>query len=331
MRLLSDGRAGASVAFDDLAVLKLLRRADPGDDPELEANLHLCQVGCAAVPRFLGALRLEGTASSTLALVRAFVPIESDGWENALKAFRVPQQDDPILQEDAWEQGRRVGELHRALSQAGGGAAFAPERILREDLERWSASMIGRLGVTLAAASSVRQGLGDLQEPLIARGLRLARLKPSGWKIRVHGNLHLRQLLRGKGGWQIVDVESAHDRTATQRREKQPPLRDLAALLQSYEEAAVAAGLEDGDRKRRLAAVRRALMEGYRSAITGAELLPEDADTSASLLEALELEEAVRRLSRAVEQSSEHVTSAARTLYDLSASSPATISVTDGG
>jgi predicted trehalose synthase len=49
--------------------------------------------------------------------------------------------------------GTRVGELHRVLASDETDPAFAPEPIHQEDLQRWSSSIVGELGVTLAKAA----------------------------------------------------------------------------------------------------------------------------------------------------------------------------------
>jgi len=313
---LSDRGAGTSVVLNERVVLKLLRRAEPGEDPELETHLHLARTGSSVVPDLLGLLRLEGPVHSTVALLRAFVPARWDGWDRAIVGFQAPGDDAAFLG-DAWEQGRKLGHLHRALGTAEPGSTFSPEPVRREDLERWSASLIGRLGVVLASAASAAPELARVQETLVERATHLARLAPVGWKIRVHGNPHLRRLLQGDAGWQIVDVAGELDRTAEQRREKQVPMRDLAALLRSYDDAAVESGIEDPERRRRLARVRRAVLEGYRSALAGSALLPESGDVFTGMLEAMELEGAARQLGRALERHPDRVSIAARALCEL--------------
>ncbi len=57
----------------------------------------------------------------------------------------------------------------------------------------------------------------------------------------MHGDLHLGQLLRVDTGWVILDFEGEPDRTPAQRRELSTPLRDVAAMLRSFDYAAAAA------------------------------------------------------------------------------------------
>src|SRR5579862_5766485 len=131
--------------------------------------------------------------------------------------------------------GKLVGDLHQALASEQTDPAFVPEPILTEDLHRWSSSIIGELGVTLAQASKVFPDVTDLREPLMQRAQRLGELTSAGKRIRIHGDLHLGQALQSHRGWLIYDFEGEPARSIDQRREKHSPLRDVAGMLRSFD------------------------------------------------------------------------------------------------
>jgi len=160
---------------------------------------------------------------------------------------------------------------------------------------RWSSSIIGELGVTFAEAEKQIPDLAPLREPLVEKAKRLSQLAPSGKKIRLHGDLHLGQVLRVWGDWVLFDFEGEPARGFNQRREKFTPLKDVAGMLRSltYAESAVElAGAAAGDRA---SPTRKAFLEGYAQATASCDFLPAGEAFNA-VLGAFELEKAVYEL-----------------------------------
>jgi trehalose synthase-fused probable maltokinase len=296
VRRISGEQSNTCLVFGDHAILKLIRKIDRGLNPELEMGRFLAMHPRFEVaPLILGVIELNGPASATLAVLHEFVHAESDGWNYTLAAFRASPSPDPALLKQMTHLGSRLAELHLTLSLDSADPAFAPEPIQKEDLQRWSSSIIGELGVTLAEAEKRIQGVGDLRGRLEQRARRLAQVRPSGKKIRIHGDLHLGQVLRVRDGWMIFDFEGEPARSFNQRREKLTTLKDVAGMLRSFVYAESAVEFEGAPPGNRAKLCRDSFLEGYRRTIGSSDLLPGE-DGFLTVLESFELERAVYEL-----------------------------------
>jgi maltokinase len=284
-------QSNTSVVVAEQLILKVIRKLEAGINPEYEVGRFLAtKTSFRANPTLLGALQSEGPAGATLAVVHRFIPDVTDGWRYTLDNFRHgPRLSDAFLA-DLRVLGQRLGELHHALASNHEDPAFAPEPLLAEDLQRWSASIVGEMGVTLSQAARHSPELENRREDLIGHARQLAHVPPTGQKIRIHGDLHLGQVLRSGGDWLLFDFEGEPGRSFTQRREKYSPLRDVAGMLRSFDYAEATVRLEGQPEGERLAPARQAFLDGYRAATIGAAFLPQSEASFTAMLGAFELE-----------------------------------------
>ncbi|MCY1003621.1 phosphotransferase [Myxococcus sp. MISCRS1] len=285
-------QSNTSVVLGEKVIVKVIRKLEAGVNPEYEVGRFLAtRTSFRATPVLLGALRLEGAAGATLALVHRFVPDSVDGWKYTLERMRQARPVGDRFLSEMEELGARLGDLHQAFGSAPlDDTAFAPEPLLQEDLQRWSASIVGELGVTLAEAGRLHADLEKRRERLIEHAKRLAQVTPSGQKIRIHGDLHLGQVLRANDQWLIFDFEGEPARSFTSRREKYSPLRDVAGMIRSFDYAEATVALEGGTPRGRVGPSRDAFLSGYRKATQGAAFLPSDDAAFDTMLRAFELE-----------------------------------------
>jgi maltose alpha-D-glucosyltransferase/alpha-amylase len=214
--------------------------------------------------------------------------------------------------------GSRVGELHVALASVDA-PAFHPEAMNTLALRSTYQSMRNTVQQTLRA---LRHGAGrlppagaeDVQFVLAHSDELLARLQdvmraPGGQRIRVHGDLHLGQVLYTGRDFVILDFEGEPSRPLSERRLKRSPFRDVAGMLRSFDYAAyasigevVARGtvrseerareLLDGPAAQWVAWVSAAFLRGYFEALQGRGLLPGDRTACQLQLDAHLLEKA---------------------------------------
>jgi maltose alpha-D-glucosyltransferase/alpha-amylase len=266
IRRLGGEQSNTTVMVGDELVMKLYRRLFVGAQPELEMTRFLTEVAhFRHTPALLGwAERVPDEGEpTTLMIAFANVPNQGDAWRFTLDELdrvleeavllgeaRDPQHD-PLLPSIARAEllGRRSGEMHAALATPTDDKAFAAEPIGEKDIQAWVETARKQVDVGLAA---LERQLGELPEAqrdaaerlLSERGRvdalldRLAELPAGGTKIRVHGDYHLGQVLVAEEDFSIIDFEGEPRKTIAERRRKQPPMRDVAGMLRSFDYAA---------------------------------------------------------------------------------------------
>jgi maltose alpha-D-glucosyltransferase/alpha-amylase len=333
LRRLSLSSNSVSLLGDKL-FLKLYRRVHPGVSVELEIGQHLTDVlhFDAAVP-VLGSLAWTGNdgVTSTLAVLQACVTHQGDAWSHFVDqiALLLEAPDpapgteavapaDPVaaLAQRVQVLASRVAELHVALARRTGQAAFDPEPVTAADLRRWAEAVRAELEQTLArlARHGAAEALPLAQVVLNAGGRlaaaidRAARCTPVGLKTRIHGDLHLQQVLLVRDDFLLIDFEGEPGRTLVERRERHSALRDLAGMLRSLDyarESALQAAQRAGARRESLPEqarqcerrLRQAFIDRYREVVLGGGLYgPEEFESALSLLELFEVEKALYEL-----------------------------------
>ena len=213
--------------------------------------------------------------------------------------------------------GRRTAELHLTLAHAPGDG-FAPEPLDRPALRTVADDMREHAVSSLTMLEQRLQTLNDASRPhaeavLASRDALLKRfddlrpLEGGGWRIRVHGDYHLGQVLRTEEDFVILDFEGEPARSIAERRAKQSPLKDVAGMVRSFSYAAYAALFaftvhapdEYGPLERWADAwqhwVQHSFLTAYRATLAGSTLVPPDAAFSA-LLRAFVLDKAFYEL-----------------------------------
>jgi maltose alpha-D-glucosyltransferase/alpha-amylase len=261
---------------DDEVLIKLIRRVERGENPDLQISRHLGQIGLGHVPVPQGSLsyRRSRSESDTLAIVYDFIHNEGDGWARALSHLsrfyddRLTGRDGGPPDETATVAeavdalgvellGKRTAELHVALASAtpDGGLGVEPftalyQRSLYQGFRSAIKTTLDRL-----QRSERSSGDGDLVAEVLDGEKQLtSRLEPlrgrelDGQRIRCHGDYHLGQVLYAGNDWTIIDFEGEPNRPISERQILRSPATDVAGMLRSFDYAAAVGLRERADR-----------------------------------------------------------------------------------
>jgi maltose alpha-D-glucosyltransferase/alpha-amylase len=241
--------------------LKCYRRLQPGLSPELEMGRYLTDVvayaNCVPVAGSVDFHAADGTLW-TLAVLQAQLSNQGDAWTFAVdqlaRQLEAPLL--PVTEQVAVEApveriqvlARRVAELHLALARRTGQPAFEPEPVTALDLQRWAQAVRDECSRTLALLDERRRVWSappseQAAQVLLARDKLMAivdraqQAAPDGLKTRLHGDLHLGQVLLSRDDFIIIDFEGEPQRSFEERRTKHSALRDVAGMLRSFDYA----------------------------------------------------------------------------------------------
>jgi maltose alpha-D-glucosyltransferase/alpha-amylase len=258
-------QTNTTLLVDRKAVIKLFRRLIPGVHPEAEMSRTLTERGYTGSPALLGDIVREDEEGQlyAFAIIQQFVDNQGDGWAwTLLQLGRVIDEGATPFGRDqasvfapyasfARVLGRRLGEMHAVLAQPSDNADFAPEPVTATDVKAWSQQAraeIGRAIDILLTCKDLGPGdaalVGELdakRAQLFKRLGALARHAEGDLRIRIHGDLHLGQVLVAGADVQIIDFEGEPTKPLDQRRTKLSPARDLAGLIRSFDYAAAQA------------------------------------------------------------------------------------------
>ncbi|MCW5631768.1 MAG: maltose alpha-D-glucosyltransferase [Rubrivivax sp.] len=320
----------------DALFLKAYRHLQPGLSVEIELGRHLTDaVGYAACVPLLGSLEwvaADGTVT-TLALLQTQVSNQGDAWghfvdqlarlletaEPAPGAAAGTPDALPAAAQRAQVLSRRIAELHVALARRTGEPAFEPEPVGAGDLQAWVGSVQQESDRTMVMLQRHVESAGAAAHPLAvpvlaARGALRARIdgaaraRPVGLKTRVHGDLHLQQVLVCQDDFVVIDFEGEPSRPMHERRARTSALRDVAGMLRSFDyarETALQGAAAGGANRARLAprarqwerSVRQAFLDTYRDfAVDGGLYRSDEFDAALALLDLFEIEKALYEL-----------------------------------
>jgi len=282
---ISAEQSNSSLSYGNEAVLKMVRRISGGIHPEAEMTRYLTHHGYASSAPLLGEVVRTGASGTpyTLMLLQGYILNQGDGWTWTLEYVSravddaLPADDTEHAAEEfdeaikgfsamAHTLGVRLGELHAVLARPTDDPAFAPQEAGETQSKEWADTALAELNRALdllkaragafptegptgteSFRADVRTVL-DARPHLPALTQRLAAAAPGSLCTRIHGDLHLGQVLIANNETYIIDFEGEPGLPLDYRRRKTSPLRDVAGVLRSFDYAASAVGTDRHER-----------------------------------------------------------------------------------
>lgn len=272
IRTLSVEQSNSSIIIGERAVLKFLRRLFKGSHPEVTMSGALTEGGFANTAPLLGYVyRVDEQGEQVvLAVLQGYIPNQGNGWEwmlehldrvhqetAALKSAEVSQEevDEDIaehqrvaldeFQRFAGSIGKRLGEMHNVLA-AQSDQAFAPESANSANCDEWAKSVTEQMKEAFSFLAKVQGSLPVERDNALAKAVLNARddilalvgdLATRGegsLLFRIHGDLHLGQILVAQDDAYFIDFEGEPTRSVPERSQKASPYRDVAGVLRSF-------------------------------------------------------------------------------------------------
>lgn len=224
-------------------MVKVFRVVQHGHNPDVELQGALSSAGIPYVPHFVGALDAswqdagETLGTGQLAIAQEFLRGAEDAWLTARRAVDAGQD----FSSEAFALGRATAALHATLADRLPTEPPAPATVAAIT-EFWTA----RLEAAIRDVPALAEHRDDIQTAY-------AHAATVDWPVlqRIHGDLHLGQILHATSGgvdrWVFIDFEGEPLRTIEERTRPEPPLRDLAGMLRSFDYAAASSTHPEAD------------------------------------------------------------------------------------
>ncbi|UGQ14215.1 phosphotransferase [Yinghuangia sp. ASG 101] len=243
-------QSNTSIVFGEDVIMKLFRRLTPGVNPDLELCLALADAGSRRIPQPVAWFEadFQGEAT-TLGMLQEYLRTGTDGWELAKTSVRDLYADQDLhgigtadalrahevggdFAGESFRLGVATAEVHADLART------LPTQVAGEDE---LAALADQMSRRLDTAAEVVPELVPYADRLRDAYRDLGRLGREGHPVplqRIHGDFHLGQVMRTTTRWVLIDFEGEPAQPLGERRAAHSPLRDVAAMLRSFDYAA---------------------------------------------------------------------------------------------
>lgn len=238
-----------SVVVGDAVVVKWLREPAPAPQPAVELLAHLAEVGFHDIPQPYGHLtwRLGDSGGELVtAFVDAYLPGAVDGWDwcvaGLLEHLEGHGSACPPACPAAFSGplGALTGRLHAALATPSSVLPLPVSAASVAAAEAWHRSAFAAVEEALALTPAPEHTVLAALAPRMRAVLDSAPVATGTPVLRVHGDLHVGQVLRWREGLAVIDFDGnpvlADGEPGSAAG--QPAARDVAQMLRSLDHVA---------------------------------------------------------------------------------------------
>jgi maltokinase len=248
--------SNTAFVFEDKYFFKLYRKLFSETNPEVELVQFITQNSdFSNIPRFCGSITWQRNEESdiTFGLMVEVIDNEKDNWSKTgdyLNDFMFAFVDGNFqVKENVFDQvallGIRTAQMHEALFTNHGEDSFRADpfdrtyrRFIHQKVENLIDQRYALLTDNYLLLDEEAQKLAWKfmeSKDLIIDFVDQILTKPiDSFRIRIHGDYHLGQVLVNKDDLIIIDFEGEPESTISTRKIKHSPLKDVAGMIRSY-------------------------------------------------------------------------------------------------
>ncbi len=174
----------------------------------------------------------------SVAMLQDYASNSADGWAMALTSVRDllaegdlrPDEVGGDFAGEAMRLGKTVAAVHTELARALGTTRLEADGV--RGVADWMLARLDHAADAVPEVAARRDEIAAVLEGVTSAA-------HTGLVVqRIHGDLHLGQELRTPRGWLVIDFEGEPSRPLSDRVRPDSPLRDVAAMLRSFDYAA---------------------------------------------------------------------------------------------
>lgn len=245
-RVLNAEQSNTSIIFSNKLFFKLYRKVETGTNCDIELSKFLTtEAQFKDTPAWMGDIQWhtsEGTFG--IGILQQFMPGSNVAWNYFADLIKSDDRDNLIHKVE------QLGTLTAGMHQALGG--LATDWFDEQDQESLRARVMSELTTSF---EMLRDNMDKLPESAKSMGQQLLNaehdiehlvrdtyhMSSDAMKIRLHGDLHLGQVLVSNDRFFVTDFEGEPGRSFDERRLKQSPVKDLAGMIRSFHYAVFSA------------------------------------------------------------------------------------------